>query len=89
MAPAEQQPRPNLPPRVARAEDDGTLYLRARRRQLLPPPRNGPFLPRRLEHVPQHVSSGLVRAQQLLRPLRLLERILDYCVRMVLAATMQ
>ena len=30
MAPAEQQPRPNLDPRVARAEDDGRLYLRKR-----------------------------------------------------------
>ena len=57
-----------------------------------PPPRHGlapAVLSRGLEHVPKHVSSGLVRAQQLLRPLRLLERILDYCVRMVLAATMR
>ena len=47
------------------------------RGQALPPLRGGLVRPRGLEHVPQQVGSGLVRAQKLLRALRLLERIFN------------
>ena len=55
--------------------------------QLLPPPRDGIAFPCGLERVPHQVGSGLIRTEQLLRPLRLLERIFDGRPGMVLASS--
>ena len=56
----------------------------ARCRQLLPPPRDGLVVSCGLQHVLQHVGGGLVRAQQLFRPLRLFDSVLNDRMGMVL-----
>ena len=81
-APCLASPQPQPVEQLRRSRQ-----LRARRSQLLPPLGCGFVRARRgLEHILEHVGSGLVRAQQLLRPLRLFDRVVDDRMGMVLAS---